>query len=513
LGTFDEPSHPPVTPIGVPTPQVKRGGLATFRLRPTAPIPLILLLAGGLGSAACGGKSAGPSGGTGGAGASAGTGGSPGNGGNPGTGGGVGGTTGTGGLGMVSCNGGVSPTGGGAGTAAGGDSGVAGAGSLTGLAGTPNRPLLTADQASSFTILRYLARFGPVTTPTTDNWDPTGGIDLTGVTPAAIVAQSGGSHTSVQRAIDAAVAMCPGTRRIYIQVMPGTYRETVCVPGAAPPITLYSTESSPAMQPVIVSGNYASKAKGETASANPCNANINPNPAVPNVTYQTYGTSGSATFAAYAAGFQAKNLTFSNDADETGVTTGTQAVALMTQGDKLVFENVRLLGNQDTLYVKSSNVNTIVRAYFKNCYVEGDVDFIFGRATMVLDGCEIKYRTNRRGPSNGGDVIAPSTDARNPYGILITGGMFTADSDAAAGSVGLGRAWDEGNSSLASYMASVAVGTYPNGQALITGSTLGAHINASAPWEAAATSARPYTSIAAATTPANRLYEYSNTSP
>jgi pectinesterase len=485
-------------------------------LKTTAPMPPFLVLAGALAFGACGSSSPANQSGTGGGATGGGlgaTGGASGSAGSPGTGGSAGGATGTGGLGMVSCNGGSSSIGGGTGTAVGGNGGTADTAPLTGLAGTPTRPLLTADQASGFTVLRYLARFGPVTSPTTDNWDPTAGIDLTGVTPAAIVAPSGGSHTSVQRAIDATVAMCAGTRRVYIQVMPGTYRETVCVPGNAPPITLYSTESTAATQPVIVSGNYASKTKGETTPANPCNANVNPNPAVPNVTYQTYGTSGSATFAAYAAGFQAKNLTFSNDADETGLSTGTQAVALMTQGDKLVFENVRLLGNQDTLYVKSSNVNTIVRAYFKSCYVEGDVDFIFGRATMVLDGCEIRYRTNRRGPSNGGDVIAPSTDARNPYGILITGGMFTADSDALAGSVGLGRAWDEGNSTLANYATSVAVGTYPNGQALITSSTLGAHISATAPWEPAATSARPYTSTAGATTPANRLYEYNNTTP
>ena len=103
----------------------------------------------------------------------------------------------------------------------------------------------------------------------------------------------------------------------------------------------------------------------------------------------------------YARDFQAKNLTFANDFDEGRGTSNIQAVALMTQADKLIFENVRFLGNQDTLYVKTGNADTIARAYFKSCYVEGDVDFIFGRATFVLDGCEIKYLTARQGTSGG----------------------------------------------------------------------------------------------------------------
>ena len=119
----------------------------------------------------------------------------------------------------------------------------------------------------------------------------------------------------------------------------------------------------------------------------------------------------------------------------------------MTQNDKQIFENVRVLGNQDTLYVKTGNVDTVARAYFKNCYVEGDIDFIFGRATFVLDGCEIKYLSARRGATSGGDVVSPSTDFRNAYGLLIINSMFTADGVPTPGTVYLGRAWDEGQDS------------------------------------------------------------------
>jgi pectinesterase len=289
-----------------------------------------------------------------------------------------------------------------------------------------------------------------------------------------------------------------GTGRVYIRVQPGTYREFVCVPFGAPPITLYGTGAQPS-DTVIVFNNYSGKMKPVGQPGNPCS---------PSTSSGSYGTSGSATFAAYANDFQAKNLTFSNDTDETGITNNAQGVALMTQGDKLVFENVRVLGNQDSLYVKSSSPEIIQRAYFKGSYVEGDVDFIFGRATFVLDGCEIKQLTNRQ---KTGNALAPSTDARNPFGILVINSTFTADMGAASGSIQLGRAWDESQQDIATYTRNVATGVYPNGQALVRQSALGAHI-AAAPWRSAATTNRPFNSEAGIL-PANRLYEYANTGP
>ena len=369
-------------------------------------------------------------------------------------------------------------------------------------AGTPTRPQLTNEQASAYTILQYFARGGDVTAPITDNWDPTAGVgDVTTFTARFTVAAMGGTHTTVQAAVDSAVA-AGGTDRIYIAVVKGIYREMVCVPSSAPPITLYGTGPDPAAT-VIVNGNYSGKPKASGQSANPCN---------PNLSGTTYGTSGSATFAAYAKEFQAKNLTFSNDTDESavGAASGVQAVALMTQGDKLVFDNVRMLGNQDTLYVKSPGVSMVSRAYFKNCYVEGDVDFVFGRGTFVLDGCEIKYLATRVATGSG-NVVAPSTDARHPYGILVIHSRLTAEA-AAAGTAYLGRSWDEGAGDLAGYAAAVTTGVYPNGQALIRDSVLDAQIRPVDPWRPAATTNRPYSSTAG-TYPANRLYEYNNTGP
>ena len=102
-----------------------------------------------------------------------------------------------------------------------------------------------------------------------------------------------------------------------------------------------------------------------------------------------------------------------NDFDEVG-TSNIQAVALMTQNDKMIFENVRVLGNQDSLYVKTGNVDTVQRTYFKNCYVEGDTDFIFGRATFVLDNCEISTWARAGAPPQATTSLHPAPTSATP---------------------------------------------------------------------------------------------------
>lgn len=397
-------------------------------------------------------------------------------------------------------------SGGAAGSAGtGGSAGSGGTGAFPGApipttsGGTPTRPVFSEAEAAPFTVLGYLARAGNVTAPIKDDWDPTAGVgDTAGFTPTFEV-EEGGTHETVQSAVDAAVA-AGGTERVFIRVAAGTYREVVCVPSGAPPITLYGAGDSPD-DTLIVFDNYNGKAKEAGEPANPCN---------PSLTSTTFGTSGSATFAAYAAGFQAKNLTIANDTEEAGLSSGTQAVALMTQGDKIVLDGVRLLANQDTLYAKTPDPGIIQRIYVKDSYIEGDVDFIFGRATLVLDGCTIHYLTARQA-SKGGYLVAPSTDARNPFGILIHDSELTAEEGTPASLVFLGRAWDESQTDLPTYATNIATGVYPNGQVVIRNSTLGAHVSTVAPW-APSTIKRPYSSVPTAY-PVNRFFEFANDGP
>jgi pectinesterase len=204
----------------------------------------------------------------------------------------------------------------------------------------------------------------------------------------------------------------------------------------------------------------------------------------------TYGTSGSTTFFVSSNGFEAMNLTVANDFAEGTLTSSIQAVAMTAQGDKLVFQNVRLLGNQDTLQVKSVTTLVAARSYFKNCTIEGDTDFIFGRGTAVFDGCTITYVSARKSNST---HFAPSTESKNPYGFLVINSTVTGDAAMPAGSAYLGRAWDDSSAPNA------------NGQLLIRESSVSNHIHIATPWTSAASSSRAFNANT------NRLYEYGNT--
>jgi pectinesterase len=323
-----------------------------------------------------------------------------------------------------------------------------------------------------------------------------------------------GDNGVIQAAINAAVSD-GGTTRVYILVPPGIYREVVCVPPGAPPITLYSTNPDPT-KTVIVFNNYNGEGKAATVVANLCTPNNSPT----STTNTTFGTAGSATFSAFARGFQAKNVTFSNDTSNAtlGATTGSQAVALMTEADQVILENVQVLGHQDTLYAETPSSDTVVRDYIKSSYIQGDVDFIFGGATLVVDSSQIEFVSDRK--PKGGQALSPSTDSRNAFGELVNGGSFTGDTNTLAGSFALGRAWDRSCVDIPYYTSTcIAAGHYPNGQAVVRGASLDAHV-AAAPWLPSATTARPFCDedwacLADAGTlcPANRLFEYQNAGP
>jgi pectinesterase len=372
--------------------------------------------------------------------------------------------------------------------------------------GTASRPLLDPAVAADYTAARYLAQAGTLgadgSSLTVDGWAPPAVGDVAALTPAFVVAADGsGTHTTLQAAIDAVPAAGAGVARHPILMKPGTYREVVCASGKAP-ITLYGLGADAAAV-TIVAGHYNGEAKVAGTPANPCN---------PNAAAATYGTSGSASVAIYSDDFHAKNITFANDAMRDVVhgegypagasgRSGAQAVALMTQGDRLVFDNVRVLGHQDSLYVKTANTGTVSRAYFVRSHVQGDVDFIFGRGTAVFDQCEVHY-LNRRLPVGASTaMLAPSTSPLNRYGHLFVQSRFTAEAGTLPGTIHLGRAWDEGvNATTNPYVA----GTSPNGQLLVRDSALGAHIQPEAPWTTS-TSGRAWSREG------NRFAEFRNT--
>ncbi|WP_045742177.1 pectinesterase family protein [Actinoplanes rectilineatus] len=258
-----------------------------------------------------------------------------------------------------------------------------------------------------------------------------------------VAADGTGDHTSVQAAIDAVPD--GATSPVRIGVRPGTYLGQVIVPAAKTHVELHGLGHRPS-DAVIADDR----------------ANGTPKPGG-----GTWGTSGSASVTVDGAGFRAVNLTFANLFDEAAhpEITNRQAVAVLTRADRLVFDRVRFLANQDTLYVNSTAAAVVARSYFRDCYVEGDVDFIFGRGTAVFD--RTRVHSLDRGSIPNGYVTAPSTDITNPYGLLFQHCRFTAD--APDGTVLLGRPWHPGQD--------------PNaiGATIIRESWIGAHIPAT-PW-------------------------------
>lgn len=307
-------------------------------------------------------------------------------------------------------------------------------------------------------------------------WHPPA-VDVRRLRADFVVAADGsGTHRSVQAAIDAVPAPSAdgGARRWFVQIRPGTYRGPLCVQGK-PPITLYGTRADPRAV-TLVDGRYNALPKRPGIDvAQPC---------LPNLAAATHGTSGSATVVIASADALLAHLTIANDATEReSRTDGAQAVALMTLADRVQLEDVRLVSHQDTFYVRRPTPAAPARVFVRGSLIEGDVDFVFGNATLVIDDSTLVSRAGRLGEGRSGFVLAPSTPPAVPLGFLVQRSRIVAEPGVGPGSIRLGRAWDEGVAP-----GEWRAGESPNGQALVRDSALGPHI---AGW-GASTSRRPF---------------------
>ncbi|MEV6513097.1 pectinesterase family protein [Streptomyces sp. NPDC051642] len=264
-----------------------------------------------------------------------------------------------------------------------------------------------------------------------------------------------GDFTTVQAAVTAAT-----TAGYTLVIAPGVYRETVTA-GVTDPATGQLTTAASEMtwigasedpRDVVIVYDNANGTRKPDGSG-------------------TYGTSGSATTTIRTDGFTARRITFANDwlrADHPDIT-GTQAVAIKVQGDRSTFFDCHFLGHQDTLYADSLALGVFARQYYARCYVEGDVDFVFGRATAVYDHCH--FRTLNRtdlATAPYGFVFAPSTAVANPRGYLVT--RSRVSSEAPRGYYKLARPWVPGSDTTAHPMLTVR------------DTVLGAGIDAAAPY-------------------------------
>lgn len=188
-------------------------------------------------------------------------------------------------------------------------------------------------------------------------------------------------------------------KEVTVFIKEGTYREKLVLPSTKTNITFIGENKA---NTILTYDDYASKL---------------------NVLGEELGTTGSSSFFIYGDNFKAENLTFENNAGNVG-----QAVAVRVDGDQAVFLNCNFLGNQDTLYLHGKNS----RQYYKDCYIEGTVDFIFGWSTAVFENCEIFSKSP-------GYVTAASTLENSAYGMVFKHCKFLGS--APEDSVYLGRPW------------------------------------------------------------------------
>ncbi|WP_239140979.1 putative acyl-CoA thioester hydrolase [Actinoplanes campanulatus] len=377
--------------------------------------------------------------------------------------------------------------------------------------GTTARPVLSAAEAAPFTAANYLGFSGTYAAPVADPWRPR--PIRTPHRPDLVV--GGHGFATVQDAVDAAYRT-GGGKRLWIAVRPGTYTGTVFIPAGAPPLTIYGAGRAEAVRLEFTIDATVTPAQW-AAQVNPDGRYAEGDPAWP--MYQSCATKTTATAGlcatvvwAQSPDLQLKNLTVTNTLLDT-VDRGThQALALRTDADRTQLEGLRLISRQDTLMTNADDVLRIARVSVRDTYVEGDTDFVFGRAAAVFTNCTFRLVSSRK-PS-GGVIFAPNTAPSYPYGFLVTRSRIVADDGYAAAPTGrLGRAWDQG-AGTTGYLPGVTA----NGQLVIRDSLLGAGFDTAAPWAPAATTARPFSASIEEGRDLNdvhhnRLWEHANHGP
>lgn len=224
-----------------------------------------------------------------------------------------------------------------------------------------------------------------------------------------VATDSTGDFTSIQSAINA----CPNNARSIIFIKNGTYNEQVTLGTSTSTSTKFISLIGESYGGVIITHNQYRASSGSPTYADVCTVKL------------------------YANDFYAENITIQNTA------TAGMAEALYTSGDRLTFRNCRILGYQDTFRTKKG-----VRCYFKNCWIEGAVDFIYAGGTIFFDYCTLNC------VKGGGSIAAPEDRYKYIPASSTTSGKdlnlefifrncnITANSDVADNSFTLGRPWN-----------------------------------------------------------------------
>ena len=214
-----------------------------------------------------------------------------------------------------------------------------------------------------------------------------------------VVARDGtGEFRTVSEALEVCRAFMDYHKVIYIKK--GTYKEKVIIPQWLQNIELCGEDRDAT---IITYDDHA------------------------NVVYPPTGK-GMTTFRTYTLKVEANDITLRNLTIENNAARLGQAVALHTEGDRLLFVNCRFLGNQDTVYTGMPRT----RMLFHDCYIEGTTDFIFGSSTAWFEHCTIHCKVNSY-------ITAASTPQDVAYGYIFSNCTVTAADSVT--SLYLGRPW------------------------------------------------------------------------
>lgn len=208
-----------------------------------------------------------------------------------------------------------------------------------------------------------------------------------------VVAKDGsGDFLYIADAIEAIRVYLPKPITVFIKE--GIYKEKLEIPGT---ITNVTFQGEGPGKTIITFDDHTGKNKMDT--------------------FDTY------TLLVWGSNLTFRDLTVQNTAGNVG-----QAVALHAEGDLLTFDNCHFLGNQDTVFASGEHS----RQYYKNCYIEGTTDFIFGSATAVFENCEIFSKSNSY-------ITAASTPETAGFGFVFFNSKLTAAEGVKE--VYLGRPW------------------------------------------------------------------------
>lgn len=402
---------------------------------------------------------------------------------------------------------------------------------------------------------------------TANNWDPVKNsifndihqINADYYVDPNIISQTSTWFKTVQNAVDQAIRdqdvidkeQHPNKHHIYIELGPGSHTGLVYVPkltsnGRAIPITMFSRH--PNRKSTIINANIDAEMSGAEYALkfakyfenSPKSVKIifdeiskldkitTANASVLRIENNEFRAFNFSVTNKYNADRSVSNLTGLDLAKVQRNTKGQfkegqhQAVAVMVAGaDKVHLENLRLCSFQDTLYLKAPTnkaptnngttngqaLKKTSRTYIRNCYIEGDVDFIFGQGVGYFSGCRIKTLGTRTTKSW---VAAPATNIRSKYGFVFDECDFVADQSVAAhilennSTLSFGRQWFEGvratpygKSTLDNYACDIGeVSKYDGnkstishatleavGKCIIMNSKIGSHLNHAALWD------------------------------